>query len=386
MRRQRERVGFMRQALMVAGALGLLAGVAGADVTTERSASIVVFPKVITTSTRDTIIQLTNTNNSMVHAHCYYINGALADPNSPQIPGINDPVWNELDFDIWLTKQQPTVWVASTGREADPTDNSTSCADSNGSCYGVGLDPGFVPPTAEDFTGELRCIEVDATGQPVGGDHLKGEATLVNTDTGDVAKYNGIGILHNSGVEIDTDNVLCLGDSGPDICPSGAEYNACPDIWILNHFADGAADPIADDESPEVNNVGTELTIVPCTEDLENKKAASVVIQFSVTNEFETSFSASTTVTCWENADLADINEQAFGRVALTTDFAQTRIRAVGTGGVLMVAEEFHQVQINTSDDIHTASAAFNPHIEDNPDSARSDTITFQPDLVVPEP
>ena len=103
MRRQRGRVGLMAAALV-----GLVVGGAQAQVTTERSSSILVFPKVIADGTRDTVIQITNTSNSMVHAHCFYVNGALTFPELP--PGaINPPLWIETDFDIWLTKQQPTT-------------------------------------------------------------------------------------------------------------------------------------------------------------------------------------------------------------------------------------------------------------------------------------
>ena len=90
--------------------LGLLAKPATAKVTTEQSASILIFPKVIADGNRDTIIQITNTSNDMRHAHCFYVNGALTIPSLPPGPN-NKPLWTETDFDIWLTKQQPTHWV-----------------------------------------------------------------------------------------------------------------------------------------------------------------------------------------------------------------------------------------------------------------------------------
>jgi hypothetical protein len=48
-----------------------LAGVAFAnvnDISTERSGSIIVFPKVVWDGTRDTIIQIANTGNNLLHA------------------------------------------------------------------------------------------------------------------------------------------------------------------------------------------------------------------------------------------------------------------------------------------------------------------------------
>jgi len=112
------------------------------------------------------------------------------------------------------------------------------------------------------------------------------------------------------------------------------------------------------------HTVSTELTVVPCTENFETQVPTAVTIQFSVTNEFETSFSASTTVTCWANTTLEGISN-AFTRDALQTDFAQTRMRPAGgpsTSGFLIVAEEFHTVRINGV--TKTASAAVNAHQE----------------------
>ena len=378
MRRQRERVGFVRRALAVAGALSVFASVASAAVTTERATSIVAFPKVISQGTRDTIIQISNVSNMPVFAHCYYINGALTDPT--QDPGpLNPPLWNELDFDIALTKQQPTMWLVSSGRPNDPTD-----CPGDPNCYGVGIDPGFVPPVPESFTGELRCFETMSDGTPIRGDHLKGEATLVNTDNGDIAQYNAIGFGLVT-AEIDDDNFLCMGgDPGAtsDQCPNGPEYVGCPNIWVLNHFSEGARDPIAEDAGATTNAVNTELTVVPCTEDLENKVPSAVTVQFLVTNEYETTLSASTTYTCWGNSFLDAINPNAFGRDDLLTDFAQTRMRAVGQGGVLAVAEEFHTATIGTT--TTTSSAAFNLVVEG--ERPGLDVITFQPDLVSTNP
>ena len=95
-----------------------------ADVTTERSSSILFFPKVISeTPGIDTIIQISNTSNSMVFAHCFYVNGTLEDSTTflpCSVPSATCmPAGQEVDFDIFLTKQQPTHWVVSTGRTFD---------------------------------------------------------------------------------------------------------------------------------------------------------------------------------------------------------------------------------------------------------------------------
>src|SRR5262245_52889601 len=293
MLRQRGRVGLMAAALV-----GLVVGGAQAQVTTERSASILVFPRVISDGTRDTIIQITNTSNSMVHAHCFYVNGALTFPEFPPGP-TNPPVWAEVDFDIWLTKQQPTHWVVSQGRLNDPFDpvctNGGPNFPPNFDCNGAGFDPSGspggpgVPPVAQFFTGELKCIEIDMSGHPVSGNHLKGEATTVirnncavfepgetegectvtgqdclidsddcDDDDFDVAKYNALGIIGNE--NNDGNGILCLGGEPSEECPQGAEYDACPEFWIANHFAWDAPYPIDDRERGAI--VDTIWTIV----------------------------------------------------------------------------------------------------------------------------
>ncbi len=173
-------------------ALGVVAAGARADVTTEKGASILVFPRVQADGTYDTVIQIANTGNSMVHAHCFYVDATPAG------------TWQETDFWIWLTKQQPTHWLVSSGRQVDPLDGFFE--------DGSGFDPGHVPPMF-DFEGELKCVEVTESGEPMIGNHLKGEASIVVVNAeqgtgvadpgatrGDFGKYNAIGIRGNAEV------------------------------------------------------------------------------------------------------------------------------------------------------------------------------------------
>src|SRR4030095_11966578 len=80
-RRRPERVQASAIARVQAALIVLLLGLccvlpATAATTTEQSASILIFPKVIVDGSRDTVIQISNTNNSMVHAACFYVNAA----------------------------------------------------------------------------------------------------------------------------------------------------------------------------------------------------------------------------------------------------------------------------------------------------------------------
>mgnify|MGYP001075677390 CR=1 FL=1 len=90
----------------------------------------------------------------------------------------NPPLWIETDFDIWLTKQQPTHWVVSQGRLVNAADQpcSNNAGVPNGQsggifpsggffdCNDAGLDPGRVPPVVSVTAARpgLGAAEVEA--------------------------------------------------------------------------------------------------------------------------------------------------------------------------------------------------------------------------------
>jgi hypothetical protein len=344
-----------------ASALMLVAAMvrpASAESTTERSSSILIFPKVIYNASRDTVIQISNTSNSMAHAHCFYVNSTplclgSGDCLAGTCSGKCEAQWQEVDFDIWLTKQQPTHWTASLGRFTNPNDEPCDRNTGNYDCDNAGLDPGRVPPVSSfPFQGELRCIEVDQSGAPISGNHLKGEATLVATD-GQATKYNAVGLLGepftNNG-----DNILCLGGGVSDDCPSGAEYEGCGARDLLTHFSGGADNPLFGPTS----TVETEVTLVPCRADYETQVATKVTVQFLVFNEFENRFSTSTQIECWRSFVLSDL-ANVFDVLVTNTRFAQTQMRpAAVDSGFVGVVEEYHTVEGATS------RVAFNLHEE----------------------
>jgi len=336
----------------VAATLGAVAP-SFADVTTEQGSSILIFPKVRATDNFDTIIQITNTGNSMVHAHCNYVN---------DLDG-----WNEVDFDIWLTKQQPTHWVVSEGRRLDP-----QCSQFGESC--AGFNPGLIPPRP-DFEGELKCVEVDESGAAYTGNHLVGVATLVATDTvtnesteDDVTTYNAIGLRGNPDVR--PSNPLLL---------DGEVYDACPSKLTLNFFATGAENDVVSVS----NSLDTELTLVPCQQDFENIDPETVTIQFLVYNEFEQRFSNSTTVECFLNIELTDLDSfttpdnsvfsfEVLGSKAAAAVFTPVTALDGTSGGLVGIAEHITQLGGGGA-----SRSAFNLHSEgsyipaDGPDTIR---------------
>jgi hypothetical protein len=362
------------------------------DVSIERSGSIIIFPKVVWDGTRDTIIQIANTSNNMLHAHCFYVNAAPANPSFP--PGPTNPAQClETDFDVWLTRQQPTHWVASEGR-------SMSMDGSSG-----GFVPGLIPPVQQGFIGELKCVQVDASDVPLRANALKGEATIRSL-SGDVSEYNAIAFQGNPDMTISDPLASDPNDLVLDLTMNnGGEYSACPDTLLLNHFAQGATDPVinqlgdctdlctagptpgadctADTDCGTGGICGgscpaplsTELTLVPCSQNLENQIFGTVTIQFVVYNEFEQPFSTSTTVSCYLNLPLDEIGapgNNPFTYTVLGTLGAYSRINPnPGNGGLIGVAEEFRSATGGAGSP--TAAAIFNLHTEGNRFDAATD-------------
>jgi len=225
--------------------------------------AIAIFPKIVVDAQRDTVIQLTNTTNLLHPVRCFYIDGT-------------SPVTcREIDFDLRLTAQQPVQWTASAGRLGNPADPT---------------DPGRVPEVPSPFIGELKCIEVDTAGAPIGLNGLTGEATLLGAD-GDVSKYDAITIR---GLEVDADNVLRLDD---------VEYAACPARLDFTNQNDFAPDAVLGLGSV-ISNV---LTLVPCTENIEDQVYPMTTVQFEATDELELRLSASRRFGCRYDEPLSSL-------------------------------------------------------------------------------
>jgi hypothetical protein len=378
---------------------------AAADVRSDQAAAIVEWPSVLfftadSTLTSgfllDTVIQLSNTSVNPVFVHCFYENANTHCNNTGQVCeeasdccssgfcGICEPTWNETDFHIQLTPRQPIGWLASEGVSGfDPVPNlhfgefpldGVTRFGSDGTSSNAGS---RIPPVPEEpFNGALRCIAVDQDNVPVDSNVLKGEATLTlfgdGTGPGDddvisVAKHNAIGIQAIPGA-VNNDNVLTLGPA------QAGEYNGCPNFLILNHFFDGAVDPVDDDDSEII----TALTLVPCTADYLRQIPGSTVVQYLVYNEFEQRFSTSQTTTCKtveliSNIDTTQNERSIFSAGVAGTLTGQTRINPL-TEGLLGVATEIH---IPGGEDVIVPLADVNLHYQGDRDTA--DLITLPP-------
>jgi hypothetical protein len=242
------------------------------------------------------------------------------------------------------------------------------------------FDFGRVPlPGSGIFLGELKCVQVDEIrdsqgnpGTPVNRNDLIGNASIYSVDGNvvDVQSYNAIGVQARFDDGSTQDNTtMTLGGSSP-------EYAGCPAQVVVDHFFDGA--PVAG--AP----VQSDLTLVPCSENLGSGGTPVVtsVLQILVYNEFEQRFSTSTTVGCFRESRLSNLdrrpgqeNTSIFNVNVQGTFAGQTVIRPVLSGsgdpgnGVLAVVEEYRQTQAGLR------SAAFNVHWRGTKDQA--DTVKY---------
>lgn len=335
-----------RSLMCAALAIALGTGAAQAQVSSESSASILVFPKIVYDGSRDTLVQIVNVANSEVHAYCWYVNGAPTFPDQPAGP-LNPPIWSMVDFALTLTHDQPTSFVASRGRPNDPTDPLCDFFLSPPSqvldCYGAGFDPGIVPPLPDGFTGELRCVETDASGFPINGNHLTGEAALVDAVSGDATRYGALGV--RGALDNDGDGQLRLGD----------EYDGCPQSLVFGQQTDGSEDPQLGSGST-VENV---LTLTACSIDYLSQVPERVTVTFEVTNDLAQRLTTSQSIEGWTTTSLSDLGP-VFTAAVLGAPVAQTRIRTaqLSTSGILGVVEEVHHAS-----DGRVSAAATNVHM-----------------------
>ncbi|MFN8624724.1 MAG: hypothetical protein U0587_01885 [Candidatus Binatia bacterium] len=392
----------LHRLLAVAALLAVAVCSARADVASDQAAAIVVFPKLRVDTNNvagkgrvDTLIRVSNTSSQSISLRCFYADATPVCSNGSgsclapgACTGVCVPQWQETDFVVNITALQPIAWLASQG--------AAGCEESlvpGMPCFPLTTAGGRIgpngqtnngsriPPAPEDpFIGELKCVAVDRNDVPVERNDLKGEVQIVRADTSpfsgaDVETYNAIGIPSIPGTN-NGDNTLILGgnvcagganaksicstaaDCPGGSCVSAAEYSGCPNILILDHFFDGATDPISG------LPVTTDLTLVPCSEDFLNQAPLTTPVQFLVFNEFEQRFSTSRRITCFQEFRISDIDthtptKSIFSAAVNGTLTGQTRMRGVADQdtdhghAILGVAEEFRDSRSSAAVNLH---------------------------------
>ncbi|MGD9762973.1 MAG: hypothetical protein AB7V27_04580 [Candidatus Binatia bacterium] len=357
----------------------------------DYAAGYVVLPKVVVHTTggtppvllggvtTDTLIQITNINQAeSINVHCWWVNankhcatptGAICETNADcvaqEAPLPCQQDWGVTNFEFTLTPGQPIGFLASEGLNPIPC--------SSGTC--IGLASGAVLAVPEDpFRGELKCLQVSDSDEPVDQNDLKVEATIVSHDSDSdpavttAAAYNGVGFRSvDVGSQAATDPI-CLGSAPSEAPGCAGNYAPCPNVLHLEHFFENANTGLG-------SFATTELTLVPCSEDLGDPAASeafSVTAQMLVYNEFEQRFSTSASVQCYKSVRLSDIDTQPgvsndqfsiFAVGVQGTIVGQTRIKGVSNGGgrlgfgIIGVANENHSATVGGT---VVSTAAFN--------------------------
>ena len=312
----------------------------------DAGAAVLIWPTIVVTEDFDTVVQITNQAAVPAAAHCFYVNANRRCTNTGEVCesstecedagffGACVPGWIEVNFDVFLTRDQPLAWSAADGL----SNSGLPCPGGIGSkCAGNGGTR--VPPVGEEpFIGELKCIQSDPiTRLPLacndtGGNRcrndLEGAATVTGVVAGgiDAERYSAVGL--RSAGRNNGDNTLTIGGADP----AAAEYQPCSEVLVFNHMFDGAVDPVDAD-----NEFASTLSLVPCTEDFLIQKVPRVTAQFLVYNEFEQRFSTSRLVECLLTSEISNIDttqsdRSIFSAAVAGTVAGQTRITGVGGG------------------------------------------------------
>lgn len=322
---------------------------APADVTSDRSAAILIWPDVYVSESYDTEIQVSNTSQEAILLHCFYENANSHCSNTGEVCGFGEmggsdcfaegrfgrclPGWSETDFRVRLTPRQPLGWLVTEGVQKFPLNGANGAVGPDGSSNAGSS----IPPVPElPFNGVLRCIAINDDGTPSDRNVLVGHETTLYFSEGsdlpvDVTKANAIGLQAIQGA-VNDDRELVLGGPEP-------EYNGCPNFLIVNHFFDGVDNPVTGD------TVDSELTLVPCANDYLRQIPGNAVVQFLVYNEFEQRFSTSRSVNCkfqsyLSEIDTTDPDRSIFSAGVAGTVSGQSRLNPLGGGLLGMLWEE----------------------------------------------
>ena len=152
----------------VLGAAFLWTGTATADVTADKAAGLIVWPKLRYDKYDgiDTVVQLSNTSPDQINVRCFYVNANSHCSNRiEEVCNINKDCdefgrggvclegWIETDFSFTLTAHQPIWWKFSTGLPFFQLDGLNKVGPGNQSNGPLSS----IPPVSEDrFQGELK--------------------------------------------------------------------------------------------------------------------------------------------------------------------------------------------------------------------------------------
>jgi len=247
-------------AMFVVGLAGVaLAGVPVAITNGELKASYMVWPKIVNTTAQDTVITIFNDGPGPVVLHCFWM-------DELQVP---------FDFEFEITRFQ-TVWFKA--------------SDGGGMTGTKAVD---VSPFHGQY-GELKCFAVDDNDFPITKNNFVGTGTIFNFVEGTAIGYNAYGFRRAGATGTTTTLTM-----------NGTEYDNCPAYLLGTFMLDGASFV---DGAYTVEAGTTELTLVPCDQDLrQDRLPIYTKVNFTVWDEDEVGATgAYLCFKCWIETTLTD--------------------------------------------------------------------------------
>lgn len=241
--------------------------------------ALLVYPLIQSTGDKDTRVELVNLSGYAVSVECFYVDGGSC---------------NEVGFMVYLTPYQPLSWLASGGK--------------NDLISGSSVPPFF-------GTGEMKCAVHPAHPEVQYHNTIQGRAIVFSNIGGQSASYGAVGFQR-----------LTDGDMTGTFSLNGTTYAQCP---YRLHF----------DVLTEQPASTSEMILVPCTEDLRTQIPTATNIQIVIYNEFETPFSTSIGMLCYDKRPLSAIAD-TLTRAVAGSDTAHVVIRGVGSPVLGLVIDD----------------------------------------------
>ncbi|MHC5004853.1 MAG: hypothetical protein ACYTJ0_17220, partial [Planctomycetota bacterium] len=230
------------------------------------------------------------------------------------------PGWNWVDNLIELTKNEPTFWSARSGMPKGVSPFEVLDPPGPGG-------PGRPDPdgsTDRVLRGYIIAYALDADGEEIRWNHLKGDVTIVNYRDSTAWEYNAytfavVAPVAN-GEKTGTPGLLNL---------DGAEYVPAFDQLLLDFQSSGSMG-----FSGPMNIVAdTDLTLLPVDVDLRQETDGPVTTKaaFTIWNQNEVKFSGlDRCITCWDQALVSRYDlPNHFLRENLQTDKGKARINGL---------------------------------------------------------
>ena len=296
---------------------------------------------------QDTFVDLTNDYPSSVAVQMYFINGdpaleAVYNPSNGDLIERAHPGCNGVDNMITLTGNEPSYWSALTGYPKGVS--PFTVVDPAAGAFDAGNPATWPGRPANDGSGDrvlrgwVLAWAVDAFGDEIRWNHLKGDVLIINYDQNAAWEYNTWAFATTAvahGYTLPDPGVLRL---------DGLEYDNCPALLMLDFYA--SQENLAPGGIGVANLFGidTDLTLLPMWIDLrqDGDGPTTTKAKFDIWNQNEIKFSGTERcITCWDQELLSNYDvPNHFLRAHLQTNKGKARVDGMAS----IVCDEYDEL------------------------------------------